>query len=376
MADIATATLKPREERRLLRGHLWGYRNEFEQLPPAEDGDLVDVFTAKRRFLGRGFYQATGGIAVRLLTRHQEEIDKGFFMQRIADAQALRERVLPGESTYRWVFGESDGLPGFVADRYGNVVSGKSACTFYSHHADRIAKAFLAAGAAAVQLDLPGGVRTYGDVPSEITGVINGITLAVDLAEAQKTGLFLDQRLNIAAACRFAEGAHILDAHCYVGAWSCALAKAGAASVRGVDTSARAIAQAEANATRNGTGDTCRFEIADVATVLTGEPIYDMVILDPPALAKARGQQKKALGLYQSLNAAAMQTLKPGGILVTSSCSHFVAPADFEEMLKRASATARRSVLQLELRGAAPDHPVLLSMPETEYLCCAILAVR
>lgn len=375
MANIPNATMLPREDRRLLRGHLWGYRNEFDQLPAIEDGGLVDVFTAKRRFVGRGFYQGTGGIAVRLLTRHQEDIDGGFFRGRIAAAGQLRERVLPGATTYRWVFGESDGLPGFVADRYGDVVAGKSSCAFYGQHADAIAKAFMEGGATAVQLDVPGGVRTFGSVPAELRGEMNGISLAVERDEAQKTGLFLDQRLNIAAACQFAGGAHVLDGHCYVGAWSCALAKAGAASVRGVDTSAPAIARAEANAALNGVEERCRFDTADVAAVLQEKTLYDMVILDPPALAKARGQQRKALGLYQALNAAAMQALKPGGILVTSSCSHFVTAADFAEVLKRASATARRPGLLLDFRGAAPDHPVLLSMPETEYLCCAILSM-
>ncbi len=143
----------------------------------------------------------------------------------------------------------------------------------------------------------------------------------------------------------------------------------------GVDTSPRALTQAQRHAELNGVGERCSFEQADVAEVLARGETFDLIVLDPPALAKSRKHVRKALGLYQNLNAAAMQALNPEGILVSCSCSHFVAAADFQEMLKRASAAARRSVCVLSQHGAAPDHPVLLSMPETSYLKAAILRV-
>lgn len=369
-----TATLQPKEDRRLLRGHLWAYRNEFKQLPDAGDGELVDVFASNRRLVGRGFYQAGGGIAVRILTRHQEDIDAEFFRQRLENARALRERLFPGSKVYRWIHGESDGLPGLVADRYGAVVCARTACSFYTQHAELLGALMLESpGMAGVVVETPSGTRTIGEVPESVVCDMDGVKLEITPGEGQKTGLFLDQRENAAAACRFARGARVLDAHCYVGAWSCRLARAGAASVLGVDVSGAAIARASENAERNGAADVCRFEEADVLEVLARGKLYDLVVLDPPALAKSRSQTKKALGLYHALNAAALQTLAPGGVLVTSSCSHFVDPAAFLEVLKRAAASARRRVSLLDMRGAAPDHPVLLSMPETRYLACAIL---
>jgi 23S rRNA (cytosine1962-C5)-methyltransferase len=368
--------LKPKEERRLLRGHLWAYRNEFAEPPEAEDGEVADVFSSGNRFIGRGFYQAQGGIAVRLLSRRQSSIDAGFLAKRIEAAREFRQRVFPGETVYRWVFGESDGLPGFVADRYGSAVSAETSCAFYRAHVDDLAASFLAqAGIESVRMDVCGQVSRHGVVPPWVECIVDGVRFSVDVEDGQKTGMFLDQRVNCQAARRFAPDARVLDAHCYIGMWSCHAALAGAAHVTGVDTSAQAIESARANAELNRVADRCAFECADVATLLAREERYDLVILDPPAFAKSRDQEPKALSLYKALNAAAMNALEPGGVLITSSCSHFVSAEAFLETLKRAAATVQRPVWILDVRGAGPDHPVLMAMPETAYLTCVTLRV-
>lgn len=371
-----TARLKPKEERRLLRGHLWAYRNEFANLPGLADGEVVDVLSDGGRFIGRGFYQAQGGIAVRIAARHQVPLDGGFLHSRIGAALAFRETLLPSETTFRWVFGESDGLPGLVADRYGSMVSVESSCAFYAARAEELANVFLSfPGVEGVWLRLASATHQRGRVSSSVVFTLNGLHFTVDLEASQKTGMFLDQRLNCVAASVLARGTRVLDGHCYAGLWSCHAARAGASQVLGVDTSAKAIEQARANAEHNGLGAACSFECADIMHVLQRGERYGLVILDPPALAKSRAQAARALPLYQALNRDAMNAVEAGGYLVTSSCSHFVDEAAFLEVLKRAAASARRNVWILERHGPAPDHPILLAMPETAYLKCVFLRV-
>ncbi len=368
--------LNAREERRLLRGHAWCYRNECASIPECEDGDVVDVYSSDRRFVGRGFFQAEGGIAVRIMARHQAVVNETFIEERVAEAHAFRKRLFPGQNVYRWVFGESDGLPGLVADRYGAVVAVQTSCAFYGRHLDALAKAFLVQdGIEGVRLQVNHNVSRTGVVPEPIEVVVDGIRASVSLDCGQKTGLFLDQRANWSEVGRFAPGVRVLDGYCYRGMWSVHAAMAGACDVLGVDTSASAIEAANAAAVLNNVADRCRFECADVAEVLARGEKYGVIILDPPAFAKSRGREDRALGLYQALNKAALQALEPGGILITSSCSHFVARDAFFEALKRAACAAQRTALILDTRGASPDHPVLLAMPETAYLKCAVLRV-
>jgi len=369
--------LKPREERRLLRGHAWAYCNEFASVPECEDGEVVDIYTAEHRFVGRGFLQTSGGIAVRIMVRHQAAIDAAWLRERIAEARAFREQLFPGQNVYRWVFGESDGLPGLVADRYGPVVSVHSACAFYGRHLDALVEAFANhAGIEGVRFDIAHDVTRTGVVPDSLEVDVDGIRTPVSVESGQKTGLFLDQRTNWPIVRRFSAGARVLDGHCYRGMWSAHAASGGAREVTGVDTSGPAVEAAKETALLNGVSDRCRFEAADVAEVLARGDRYDVIVLDPPALAKSRGQEERALGLYQALNKTAIQALEQNGILITSSCSHFVSREAFLETLKRAACAAQRSAWLLELRGAAPDHPVLLAMPETAYLKCAVLRIR
>ncbi len=321
-----------------------------------------------------GFYQAEGGIAVRILSRRQEELDAPFLARRVETALKLRERLFPGEHTYRWVFGESDELPGLVADRYGSVVNVQSSCAFYSGHAEALAQAFLQyEGVEGVRLQVRGAEQCFGCATSPVECLFDGLRVSVDIEHGQKTGLFLDQRVNIRLMDTLAPGARVLDCHCHAGMWSCRAAQAGAESVLGVDTSQPAIEAASKHAALNGVEARCRFECADAAAVLARGEQYDIVLVDPPALAKSRTQRTRAMGLHQALHEAAMRAVAPGGYLVASCCSHFISSEDFLETLKRAARTAQREAQMLGLYGAAPDHPVLLAMPETAYLACAVL---
>ena len=356
----------------MLRGHLWAFRNEFAELPPVDDGAVVDVVTSHGRLVGRGFYQREGGIAVRILSRNPEAIDASFVEHRIRRARTYREVLYPESAVYRWIHGESDGLPGLVADRYGSVVVVQATAAFYLQRLESIAAAFLA------QVGVDGVLanhQVFGEVPGEIECSLGGLTIRLDTAQHQKTGLFLDQRENREFAARLCAGATVLDGHCYQGLWSCMAAKAGATQVRGVDTSAAALDRARIHADINGVADRCSFDGLDILEALHSGERYDVVILDPPALAKSRSANTKALGMYRALNRAGMDCVKPGGYLVTSSCSHFVSREDFLETLKRASVAAQRPCWCISVAGAAPDHPVLQAMPETEYLTCVVLRV-
>ena len=373
--SIPKAILKPREDRRLLRGHLWAYRNEFAQLPDAADGDIVDVVSDAGRFVGRGFFQKEGGIAVRVLADDAAQVDDAFVARRIARARRYRETVYPGETAYRWVFGESDGLPGLIADRYGEVVAVETSCAFYARRAEAVANAFLGEDVRGVRLQIANQVQRLGDVPAQVEIESFGVRFAVELEKGQKTGLFLDQRENCLAAAPLLRGARVFDGFCYAGQWGLHAARAGAASVVCVDTSQPALDMARRNAALNGFDNRMAFECGDVGGALRRSGQYDVVIIDPPALAKSRAQTQKALGHYQALNRDAMQAVAPGGYLITSSCSHFVDEAAFMEMLKRAARSAQRPIWIVDVRGASRDHPVLMAMPETAYLKCVTLRI-
>ena len=368
-------TLKPKEERRIIRGHLWVYRNEIASLPTLQDGDVVDVFASNRRFVGRGFYQQEGGIAVRILSEHQKIIDQTFFHEKLMQARALREKLFPGSNVYRWVYGESDLLPGLVIDRYNTVAVMQSDCVFYERHAEKLTKELLKVeGITSVWARFPGTKTWIGEKAENIIVTLDGVQVQIDFEDTQKTGLFLDQRSNWPVIRKYAKDASVLDGYCYHGLWSLHAGLAGAVSVLGVDTSSAAIEHARQNAARNEL-ENCTFEQADIEEKLKQGNTYEVIVLDPPAFAKHRAQTRKALARYESINTRAIKALTPNGILISCSCSHFVSPEEFLEMLKRAARKSGRQAQLLEMRGAAPDHPVLLAMPETAYLKYTVLQV-
>lgn len=370
---LPVARLLPKEDRRLVRGHCWAYRNEFAELPDLADGDVVRIVSNSREHVGVGYFQAQGGIAVRLLAHSGEHFNEDFLARRIAQAATLRKSLFAGHPVYRWIHGDSDGLSGCIADRYGPLVVVQAESPFYQTRAEALANAFLVEDGVTGVLFRGKDAPQFGTIDTPVVCKINGIEFAVDPLAGQKTGLFLDQRVNWGLLEAYAPGARVLDGHCYVGAWSLHAAKFGAREVTGVDTSRPAIEHARANAERNGFADRCGFIQGDIQEVLARGETYDVIVLDPPALAKGRASLAKALGLYQAINRDATKALNPGGVLITSSCSQPVDDTVFIDMLKRAASAAERRFQLLGLHGAAPDHPALLSMPETRYLNCAVL---
>jgi len=392
MERVHTIRLRPGEQDRLLAGHPWVYQNELEGWPPdVAPGDLVDLHDSQGHFLGRGYLNPRTTLAVRVLARGRVPVDQEFFLSRIRQAMALRERFMGGRVAYRVVHGEADGLPGLVVDRYGDAVAIQLLTAGMDRRRELILTAVeqvLRPRTIVARNDSPMREREglprerallRGQIPPEPTVTINGLDVAVDLLEGQKTGLFLDQIDNYPLIERMAGGADVLDCFCYVGLWGLHAARSGATRVTGIDQSPAAIKQATALAARNGLTDRCAFHVGNVFDELREHDrrreAFDLVILDPPAFVKARNRIPEALAGYKEINLRAMRLLRPGGFLVTCSCSYHLSAEQFLRMLWDAARDVRRTV-RLVARGAqGRDHPVLLGLPESEYLKCCVLQV-
>ena len=392
MEPIHTIRLKPGEQDRLLAGHPWIYQNELEGWPPeAAPGDLVDLHDSQGRFLGRGYLNPRTTIAVRVLARDRVSVDQNFFLEKIRQAQALRERVMNERSAYRVVHGEADGLPGLVVDRYGDAVAIQLLTAGMDRRRDLILSAVeevlrphtIVARNDSTMREREGLSRERavirGQIPPEPTVTINGLDVAVDLLGGQKTGLFLDQIDNYPLIERMAGGAEVLDCFCYVGLWSLHAARYGATRVTGIDQSPAAIKQATALAERNGLADRCVFRVANAFDELRERDrrreAFDLVILDPPAFVKARNRIPEALAGYKEINLRAMRLLRPGGFLVTCSCSYHLSAEQFRHMLGDAARDVRRTARLVAQGAQGRDHPVLLGLAESEYLKCCVLQV-
>lgn len=390
--DYAPVILKPKEEGRLLQGHLWVFSNEIAQAPKVIDpGSIVDLFDAQQKFIGRGFYHPHSLIAFRLLTTQKEEISRSFFHKRLADAQAWREARYPGLAAYRWVFGESDFLPGLILDRYDDYVVVQALSAGMERLKDMIVdtiqnlarpKGILWRTDAALRelegLPTQNPNAVHGDIPSSVKITLENGVFGVDLQKGQKTGFYFDQRDNRSALGAYCLGKRFLDAFCYSGGFGIAAGRAGAKQVVFVDSSQAALELAHANAEMNGMSEISTFVAGDALALLAARPPdgpFDVISIDPPAYARSKKHLPAALKAYEKLNGAAMKALPRGGLLATSSCSHHVSRELFVQMLKRSAWKAQRQFRLIELRSQAKDHPVLLSMPETEYLKFAILQV-
>lgn len=390
--DYPRVILKPREEGRLQRGHLWAFSNEVAQAPTGlTPGSLADLFPTGHGFLGRGFYHPHSLIAFRVLSSEKEDINEDFFIRRLQEALALREQVYPGCQAYRWVFGESDRLPGLVVDRYDAYLAVQVLSAGMELFKDLLIQVL-------VKLAQPKGIVwrsdapvrqleglkeeashvVYGEVPPRIVIRLENGFFDVDLLQGQKTGFYFDQRDNRQALAPFCAGKRVLDAFCYSGGLGIAAARAGARQVVFVDSSQAALELAEANAQRNEVLERSTFVEGDALALLAhpnpGGP-FDVIAVDPPAYARSKKHLPAALKAYEKLNALAIAALPKSGILATSSCSHFVDRTEFLNVLRRAARKTKRSLRLLELRSQAKDHPVLLAMPETEYLKFAIIQV-
>lgn len=373
-------------------GHPWIYAGHIEETwgnPQA--GDVVDVYLASKQFCGRGFYNSHSKIQVRLLTFRDDVIDAEFFRTRIQSAARLRQRMALSSNAYRLVHGESDLLPGLIIDRYGDVAVMQTLSYGMDQRKELLADLVMhETGVKAIHLRNDAKSRSLEGLPLE-RGPLRGegITtvdifeddaqFTVDIAEGQKTGWFCDQRDNRAAASKLAKNANVLEVFCHTGAFGVHAALRGAGSIEGIDVSEPALAFARRHAIKNNIDQICRYRQADAFQELrildrSGHR-YGMVILDPPAFARSRHAVQYALAGYKELNLHALKLLEPEGVLVTCSCSHHVTETDFLKMIQSAGRDARRQIRIIEQRSQGPDHPVLVSMPETRYLKCCILQV-
>ncbi len=374
-----------------MAGHLWIFSNELASSAiRSQPGSLVEVYDNQEKFLGIGYINPNSLITVRLLTRQREEINADFFRKRIAAALLYRKRFLPEGLPGRLVYSEGDFLPGLIVDRYAGCLVVQILTAGMERQRDLLV-GLLDEMLSPEQIVLKNDNQNRtleglaleklivkGD-PGFFISVREGdIKCEVDPMSGQKTGFFLDQTENRIAFSRFISGGRGLDIFCYSGAWGLHLVKKGA-HVTFVDSSETAIKQAKRNTELNELNDKCLFIKADVFHFLKREVdsgnMYDFIVLDPPAFVKSKAKLKEGLRGYREINAMAMKIIGEGGLLATSSCSHHVDKTAFVDMLQHAARDAGRNVRVLEMRSQGRDHPVLLSMPETEYLKCAFLAM-
>jgi 23S rRNA (cytosine1962-C5)-methyltransferase len=371
---------------RILSGHPWIFSSDIASRGEAQPGDSVRVEDPRGRLLGTAHYSSTSQITLRMLSRHDEPAGKEFFLRRLTQAIAYRERVVEDSDTCRLVFSEADLLPGLIVDRYGshlvmqNLTQGMDrARDLIAHCLNELIRpaGILARNDASVRklegLALENPVLS-GEVPQLVDIRMNGLNLQADLLHGQKTGVYLDQRENYKAAARYGFG-KVLDCFSSTGGFALHLAKR-AESVEAIDSSGPALTTAKANARANSI-ENIQFREADVFDFLSGaaHKRYSTVILDPPAFAKSRKMLDDAARGYKEINLRAMRLLEPGGILVTCSCSHHVAESMLLEIIAEAALDAGKTLRVIERRTQATDHPILLTVPETLYLKCLVLQV-
>ena len=386
-------TIDARGAKRAQEGHPWVFDNEITAQEGAlEDGALCDVRSPKGRYLGTGTYNSHSKIRVRMLSQNaNDKFDEAFFRRRVQYAWDYRKAVMgPDLSCCRLIFGEADHFPGLTVDRFGDILVAQTLCLGTELRKDWIfpalAEAMEADGETVRGLyqrndvklrELEGMEQGKGWYPLPgkslpeftVTQIVeNGIRYQVDFENGQKTGFFLDQKYNRAAAARIAPGRTVLDCFTHTGSFGLNCAKAGAKRVVSVDVSESALACARENAALNGLE--VEYQAANVFDLLPnltpGE--FDYIILDPPAFTKSGKTVKNAQRGYKEINYRAMKALPRGGYLATCSCSHFMTDALFRRMLQSAAADAQVELRLVEARAQGPDHPILWNVPETDYL--------
>jgi 23S rRNA (cytosine1962-C5)-methyltransferase len=385
--SAAHALISPKAVGRLQAGHLWIYRSDVLACE-ADPGSIVSVKDRKGRVYGRAFYSSNSLITLRLITQEDRSIDKEFWRQRIEQAARLRQQVVRDSEVFRMVHGEGDWMPSIIVDRYGEVLSIQT----LSQGAEQVKPVLkellleLFQPEAIVERNdskvrtLEGLPQTtsilHGSDPGEIVCRENGMPFCYQVLTGQKTGAFLDQRENRAWAATLAHGS-ALDCFCYTGSFAVHLARA-CEEVEAIDMSEAAVAQGRRNAAMNGVSN-IRFETENVFDRLKLydhlKKRFDTIVLDPPAFAKNRSHVEAALRGYREINLRALRLLRPGGVLVTSSCSQLIDETLFLNLLTQAASDARKKVQVLQKRTQGQDHPFLLAMPETYYLKCVFLRV-
>jgi 23S rRNA (cytosine1962-C5)-methyltransferase len=394
LTGVPVVKISPRGSSRLKAGHVWVYRSDIVSADGVSAGSLVAVADHRGKPLGTALYSSASQIAVRLISNGAVSDFSALLRERIAQAISYRESIVRDSDAYRVIFSEADFLPGLIVDRYNDVLSmqiltqamdGDSVRqTVISELTDHLHPASVVERVDPRVRDLEElAGRSSGLVQGEktvTTFTMNGVQFRYDALEGQKTGAFLDQRENYAAAAQYAHGA-ALDVFCYQGGFALHFAPR-CAHVTGVDSSRPALEVADQNAALNHTqlnGKEIEWIEANAFDLLKDYAAsghhYDTIVLDPPAFAKTKRDLDAAMRGYKELNLRALKMLSPGGILISCSCSYHISQADFLEMLASAARDAHRTLRLLEVRGQAKDHPILLNVPETAYLKCVALSV-
>ena len=388
--------VSPRGASRLKDGHVWVYRSDIVSADGAMPGSVVAVTDHRGQFLGTALYSSSSQIAIRLLSHDAVSDLPALLRQRVADAIAYRERIVKGTNAYRVIFSEGDFLPGLIVDRYNDILSVQILTqamdaeivrsTLTAVLTDQLNPASIVERADPRVRQLEElSPRPSGLLQGEKTSTVfhmNGIQFKFEALEGQKTGAFLDQRENYAAAAQYAHG-EALDVFCYQGGFALHLAE-HCSRISGVDSSRPALEVAEQNAGLNPAqlkdmDKEIEWIEANAFDLLkdysASSQRYDTIVLDPPAFAKSKRDLEAALRGYKELNLRALKMLRPGGILISCSCSYHVSSPAFIAMLADAAHDARRTLRLIETRGQAKDHPVLFNIPETAYLKCVIASV-
>ncbi|HEU4632439.1 MAG TPA: class I SAM-dependent rRNA methyltransferase [Flavisolibacter sp.] len=377
---------------RIANGHPWIFANEVEKVEgDPEPGSIVEVYFADGKFAGKGYFNPQSQIIVRLLSQERKtEINEDFFLHKIRECWRYRQQLGYSENC-RLVFGEADGLPQLIIDKFNDHFVIQTLALGIDTWKPAIIKALQT-------VFKPKGIYERNDVPvRELEGLPqqkgflsapfetkiiineNGLKFHVDLENGQKTGYFLDQQDNRRAIQHIVKGADVLGAFTYTGTFEIHAAHYGAKSVLGLDISESAVAQANRNAELNGLENVVRFETANAFDVLKQwskeNKRYDVVMLDPPAFTKSRATIQKAITGYKEINLRGMKLVKPGGFLVTSSCTNLVQPELFLQIIDMAARDARRKIRQVTFQAQSSDHPISWNMENTHYLKFLIVQV-
>ena len=393
MQAKANVFIRKGAQHRLENGHPWMFQTEVDRIEgDFEPGDIVDILNHRNRFIGRGYINPRSQIIVRILTRQQEAINRAFFEKRIAAAWKHRQRFVDDPNYCRLIFGEADFLPALIVDKFGDYLVIQTLALGIDVHKETIVSILD-------EMFQPAGIYERNDVPvRKLEGLDmrkgflkgqfptlikveeNGFPFYADIENGQKTGFFYDQQENRRLLKPFAAGAEVLDCFCHTGSFAIHAARYGAKSVRAIDISDLAVDVARQNAELNGVADICQFEVAnafDVLRTLTEEKRqYDVVILDPPAFTKSRGAIEGAARGYKEINLRGLKLIRPGGFLITCSCSYHMDRELFKAIVVDAAKDARRVIREIDYRTQAKDHPILPAAPETHYLKFLALEVQ
>jgi 23S rRNA (cytosine1962-C5)-methyltransferase len=377
---------------RVMSGHPWVFGNELgDSSGDAAPGDIVDLHSYGGSFIGKGYYNPASQIRIRLVTREKDDvIDDQFFYKRIEEAWKYRQQIGYVENC-RLIFGEADNLPALIIDKFNDYFVIQTLALGIEVWKPAIV-------AALKKIFNPKGIYERNDVPvrelegmQQVKGFLsepfdtniiineNGLKFHVDIENGQKTGYFLDQQDNRRAIQHIVKDADVLEAFCYTGTFSLHAAKYGAKKVLGLDISEKAVEMSRKNAVLNGLENICSFEATNAFDVLKlwvkeGRQ-YDVVMLDPPAFTKSRENIQKAITGYKEINLRGMKLTKPGGFLVTASCTNLVTPEVFLRTVGEAAKDAKRRLRQVSWQTQASDHPILWHVPSTQYLKFLIVQV-